>query len=154
MYSIRNAKIEDRDECLRIQHQNGIQSDEYLWDEYKWAFVLNNLYDSWVLIHDEKVVGYAVGLIRTITEQDYFPSDLQGEIGWYYMDLCVEKPHRHEGTDTIVSFVNDRYPLNYAHIQVDNIGVWKAALRNGWEKIGLVKNYFDSGDAYTIINDQ
>jgi ribosomal protein S18 acetylase RimI-like enzyme len=144
MYRIRKLKREDIPECHDIQHTSHFHPGNELWSIEYWYAILNLLKDSWVAIDDnDKIVGYAIGLIR-------YEEQLDNELAWYWLDVCVRR--KVIGcADDIMTFLMENYPLIYAYINVNNRAVELYNKRHGWRTVKTIENFYANGSSAYLI---
>jgi len=144
MYRIRKLKREDIPECHDIQQTSHFHPQNVLWSIEYWYTLQNLLTDSWVVIDDnDKVVGYAIGMIR-------YEEKLENELAWYWLDICVRR--KVIGcADDIVSFLVENYPVTYAYINVKNRAVGLLAKRHGFKTVDTIENYYPDGSSSYLV---
>jgi len=119
-YEITTLKSEHAVGCYELQHEEELHfhGEAELQSQETWHFMADNLKDSWVCLHEGKVVGFIIGWITLVDEEE---DENRDSLTYFTYDCCATKNGMYpDAMKKLLTIVWAEHPYVTAWIHEDN----------------------------------
>ena len=119
-YQITPLRQEHAKGCYELQHEEGLHfhDKDELHSQETWNFIASNMKDSWVCLHEDRVVAMIIGWITLVDEEE---DENKDSLTYFTYDLCATKDGMYPGAmKQLMTIVWAEHPYVTAWMHEDN----------------------------------